>query len=120
MTEGVVRTGTQRADAPQGDGQMVVRLSALTGEGLGDLIDAIEKAVSAGLARYRLTIPADRGDLFAQLHAHGRVLRCTPGRSGITMDVELTDQAIRQWGDQWAPFFVADRRTTVRRAVTRA
>jgi GTP-binding protein HflX len=120
VTESVLHTGTQRADAPQGDGQTVVRLSALTGEGLGDLIDAIEKAVTAGLARYRLTIPADRGDLFAQLHAHGRVLRSVPGQSGITMDVELTDQAIRQWGDQWAPFFVADRRPTVRRAATRA
>lgn len=120
VTEGVVHTGAGRAGVAQGDGQTVVRLSALTGEGLDDLIDAIEKAVGSGLARYRLTIPAERGDLFAQLHAHGRVLRCAPGRGGMVMDVELTDQAIRQWGEQWAPFFVADRHTAVRRAVTRA
>jgi len=84
----------------------VVTLSATTGEGLPRLIEAIETAVNAGIASYRLRIPAERGDLFAQLHAHGRVLRCAHRRTSVTMDVELTDEAIRLWGGQWAPYFV--------------
>ncbi len=107
--------GAVRAATDHGGGRTVVRLSALTGEGMGDLIKAIETAVSSGMARYRLTIPAARGDLFAQLHAHGRVLRCVQRRDGMTIDVELTDAAIRRWGDQWAPFFVPDPKTVTRR-----
>ena len=96
-------------------GAAIVRMSALTKQGLDELIGAIEAAVGAGVARYRLTIPAERGDLFAQLHARGRVLRCVQRRGAVTMDVELTEEAIRQWGDQWAPFFVIDPSAAVHR-----
>jgi len=88
------------------NGPAVVPLSAVTREGFPVLIEAVEAAVNAGMACYRLTIPAERGDLFAQLHAHGRVLQCAQQRDSVTMDVELTDEAIRRWGEQWAPFFV--------------
>jgi GTP-binding protein HflX len=88
-------------------GPAVVTISAVSREGFPHLIDAIEAAVNEGMACYRLTIPAGRGDLFAQLHAHGRVRQCAQHRDTMTMDVELTDEAIRQWGEQWAPFIVA-------------
>jgi GTP-binding protein HflX len=83
----------------------VVPISALTGRGLDRLAAAVETVVSEGTATYRLSIPASRGDLIAQLHAKGRVLRCTPRGTMITIDVELAVEAVRQWGDQWAPFF---------------
>ena len=110
---GAVRGGAEAAGATA-----EVFISALTREGLPGLIAAIESAVTAGVACYRLTIPAERGDLFAQLHAHGRVLRCVQRRGAVTMDVELTDQAIRQWGDQWAPFLVVTARTDARRTAS--
>jgi len=106
-----------RADGGWG-GTAVVSMSAVTREGLDDLVRAIEAVVSAGVARYRLTIPPERGDLFAQLHAHGRVLRCVQQRGGVTMDVELTDAAIRQWGEQWAPFFIPGPAAAGRRAAS--
>jgi GTPase len=101
-----------------GGATAAVSISALTGAGLPRLLDAIEAAVNAGIARYRLSIPAERGDLFAQLHAHGRVLRCMQRRGTVTIDVELTDHAIRQWGDQWAPFFVVTAKSSARRAAS--
>jgi GTP-binding protein HflX len=105
------QTETSRATA-------AVFISALSRAGLPLLVDAIEVAVNAGIARYRLRIPAERGDVFAQLHANGRVLQCAERRGTVTMDVELTDQAIRQWGDQWAPFFVTNAKASARRAAS--
>jgi len=107
-----------RKSADAGGATAAVDISALTREGLPHLIEAIEAAVNAGIARYRLRIPAERGDLFAQLHAHGRVLRCAHQRGVVTIDIELTDHAIRQWGEQWAPFFVVNAKAAARRAAS--
>jgi 50S ribosomal subunit-associated GTPase HflX len=82
---------------------------------LDRLAVAIETVVSEGTATYTLSIPAGRGDLIAQLHAKGRVLRCTQRGTMMTMEVELAVEAIRQWGDQWAPFFTMAKGATRRR-----
>jgi GTP-binding protein HflX len=108
--------GVMRGQTDMSGTSAAVSISALTRAGLPRLIDAIESSVNAGIAHYRLLIPAERGDLFAQLHARGRVLRCAERRGAVMMDVELTDQAIRQWGDQWAAFFVTNARASARRA----
>jgi GTP-binding protein HflX len=92
-----------------------VAISALTGRGLDQLSAAIETVVSEGAAIYTFSIPASRGDLVAELHAKGRVLRCTRRRQRLTIDVELAAEAIRQWGGRWAPFFTAGQRATRRR-----
>jgi GTP-binding protein HflX len=93
----------------------VVTVSALTGAGVDRVMDAIEAVVSTGVAAYTLAIPAERGEVIAQLHDKGRVIRRRQRGGVITIDVELTNEAIRQWGDRWAPFFVpASRRPTHR------
>lgn len=100
--------GVVRESSDAGSATAAVHLSALTREGFPHLIEAIETVVNAGIARYRLRIPVERGDLFAQLHAYGRVLRCAQQRGTVTIDIELTDHAIRQWGEHWAPFFIVN------------
>jgi GTP-binding protein HflX len=51
-----------------------VLISARTGQGVDDLLVAIEGALSKDLARVRLKIPSERGDLVALLRRTGRVL----------------------------------------------
>jgi GTP-binding protein HflX len=51
-----------------------VLISARTGQGMDDLLGAIEAALSKDLARVRLKIPSERGDLVAVLRRTGRVL----------------------------------------------
>jgi GTPase len=116
----VTRHGLSMANdsADSGDATAAVHMSAVTQEGLPRLIEAIEAVVNAGIARYRLRIPVERGDLFAQLHAYGRVLRRVQQRGTVTIDIELTDHAIRQWGDQWAPFFVVNAKVAARRSAS--
>ena len=51
-----------------------VRLSAQTGTGIPDLVEAIERRLAAGLERVRCQLPHDRGDVVAWLRRSGRIL----------------------------------------------
>ncbi|MEW6324017.1 MAG: GTPase HflX [Nitrospirota bacterium] len=95
--------------AGEGPVRAVVAISALTGRGVDRLTDQIESLVSSGIAAYALSIPAERGDLIAQVHDKGRVLRRVQRGDRVSLTVELTDEAIRQWGEAWAPFFTPAR-----------
>jgi GTP-binding protein HflX len=61
-------------DTPPGLPLGGVLISARTGAGLGDLLAAIETALSRDLTRVRLQIPSARGDLVATLRRAGRIL----------------------------------------------
>jgi GTP-binding protein HflX len=49
-------------------------ISAVTGEGVDDLLEAIVDALKAGTVELQLLIPYERGDVLAELHASGDVL----------------------------------------------
>jgi GTP-binding protein HflX len=51
-----------------------VTLSALTGEGVGDLLAAVGDRLRASLAVMELEVPYERGDVLAALHREGEVL----------------------------------------------
>ena len=50
-----------------------VRISALTGEGLDELLKAIEAALPAGPKRMELFLPYQAGDLLSRLHEEGQI-----------------------------------------------
>ena len=112
--------GTAAAPVGTPAQRAVVPVSALTGRGLDQLLERIESLMSAGAAAYALSIPAERGDVIALAYAKGRVLRRSQRGNRVRIDVELTDEAIRQWGDAWAPFFVPVRQAAARRATAAA
>jgi len=55
------------------DNPNAVLISALRGEGLDRLLEAVDNALRQRMARIDTLIPYDRGDLVAMLHEHGTV-----------------------------------------------
>ncbi|MGN6621165.1 MAG: GTPase HflX, partial [Sphingomonas sp.] len=72
-----------------GERDDVVAISALTGEGVGDLIDAVAAKLTAGHRRYRIELDPADGAAAAWLHQHGEMI--TQGLEGdrAVYDVRL-------------------------------
>lgn len=66
-----------------------VAVSAATGEGIDDLLSAIERVFSKRLVRMSVQIPFQRGDLVAKLYEVGRVLHQESDVDGTLLDVEI-------------------------------
>ena len=63
--------------------------SALTGEGINDVTDAIVKGLDAVTVSVDLLVPYDRGDVVARLHEAGDVLSECHAADGTEMTVRL-------------------------------
>lgn len=82
----------QRADAR---GEPVVLLSAGTGEGVEDLLDAVDTLLTADAKVYDFTLDASDGQKLAWLHAHGEVLsqdEIGGDEPGYRLSVRLTQR----------------------------
>jgi GTP-binding protein HflX len=71
-----------------------VPISALTGEGIGDLLQAIDTALGADEQPVELDVPQSDGALLAWLYRHGRVLERKDGEGTTHLRV-LLDAAAR-------------------------
>lgn len=72
-------------------------VSALTGAGLGALIDAIDRKLPVDpLVQLRFHVPLGDGRRLAAIQANGRVLESHVGDSEIWMDVEMPESAARK------------------------
>ncbi len=67
----------------------VVAISAETGEGLEDLIEAIVRILSVFWERVRLSIPGDQQSLISLLHDEGKIFGKNYVDGRIELDVEL-------------------------------
>lgn len=54
--------------------QAVAPISAVTGEGVAELVTMIDALLTRGAQEYRIVLPAADGQKLAWLHAHGQVL----------------------------------------------
>jgi GTPase len=59
-----------------------VAVSALTGQGLEDLLAALERAMEEEMVLINLILPYSRGDLLGLVHQRGQVLREAHGEDG--------------------------------------
>ncbi len=66
-----------------------VLVSALSGEGLDELVAALSSALAAGLVTMTLAIPYDRGDLVAAAHEMGEVIEEKHDERGTIIDVRV-------------------------------
>lgn len=73
---------------PEASGGMV-GVSALTGEGLSQLLDLIEKRLSSAHKTYKLKIDLSDGAALSWLHAHGRILKRRDTKTQAVLEVEL-------------------------------
>ena len=79
-----------------GRGQPVVLTSAVSGEGLRDLLERIDGAMALDpLVRVRLRLPLSDGRHFSLVQAHGRVLHSQIEDGHMLLDAELPQSAAR-------------------------
>ncbi len=78
-------------------------ISAATGQGIEDLLDAIAHRLRAGGQVVDLSIPYSRGDVLAALHREGEVLSTIDGEESTAVRARLPRAALALF----APFVVA-------------
>ena len=62
-----------------------VVVSARTGQGIAELLQAIEDDLPTGLTQVSLTVPYSRGDLISRCHSQGEVVMLEHGDAGSTL-----------------------------------
>ena len=72
--------------SPGGD---AIRISALTGSGIGALMDRMDRILRLEFRRVVLRLPIDRGDVLSTLYRLGYVWKVDYNGSGILVDCEL-------------------------------
>jgi len=73
-----------------GDAGLAVAVSALTGEGLGDLRAALDTRLSAGMEVVDYAIPAADGARLAWLYRHGEVVARDDAEGDVRLTVRLS------------------------------
>ena len=87
--EAMLNEGERRED--------VVAISALTGEGIEGLRDAISARLQAGSEVHKLTLPVTEGERLAWLHSRGEVI-------DSQVDHDVMQVTVRLSPDNWARF----------------
>ena len=67
----------------------VVTISAKTGEGIGSLMEAVERLAQAGMVRVELLVPYDHSEVEGELRERGRVLELDYEGDGISVIAEV-------------------------------
>ena len=75
------------AQVPERDG--CVPVSAITGEGLPSLLQAIDSRLSARMEKADYHLPSSDGARIAWLYEHGEVLRREDGEDGVRVQVRM-------------------------------
>ncbi len=75
----------------------VVVLSALSGEGVADLLTRADRHLRGSTTLRTITLPASAGEAAAWLHAHGEVVEQRSEGMETEIDVRLSDS-------DWARF----------------
>ncbi len=73
-----------------------VAVSAHTGEGLDNLLGAVEDALGKERVRVTFSIPYDKSSLLDTIHQKGQVLHHEHGQDGISLEVEMD----RVWAER--------------------
>jgi GTP-binding protein HflX len=77
----------------RGRSETTIEVSALTGDGLDDLMQLISRELPRPSERVELMIPYTRGDLLSEAHEHGEVIDEDHGEDG-TMLTALVDESL--------------------------
>ncbi len=79
-------------------------ISALKGEGLNELLEAVSHALSASQTIAEYVVPFDRGDIRSHLHELGEVIEETGAEEGWRLMVKAPRAVLGRFGEFIAPF----------------
>ena len=74
-----------------------VAISALTGEGITDLLQAIESKLFQELTPIRIRLPYEKGNLISMIHDQGQVIRIEHERGGVIIDGNIPGRLFTQF-----------------------
>ena len=86
-----------------GGREAAVAVSALTGEGTDDLIEALVNWINSRSATISVRVPYQRGDAVAALHRTGEVLSSKECPDGLEMEVRLPPDQVHRFSAFIAP-----------------
>ena len=78
-------------------GQTTIAVSALTGEGIEQLLETISKRLSAGFEVLEIELPSEEGATLAWLYRNGDVIERTDCEESIQLKVRLSPAKIGQF-----------------------
>jgi GTP-binding protein HflX len=78
-----------------------VALSALTGEGIGDLLIALKNTLYESFITVKVRLPYKQGQLIALFHEVGQVDRLEHGRKGVLIQGRIPGRLLAQY-KPWA------------------
>lgn len=82
-----------------GDHPGSVAISAMTGEGVHELLLRVGDRLRARTPRVVLEVPWDRGDVVAAIHRSGEVLKEESGDNGIRVTARLAPEEASRWAE---------------------
>jgi GTPase len=74
-------------------------ISALRGQGLGELLEAVSQALSASQVVAEYLVPFDRGDIRSQMHDLGEVIQESGAEDGWRLTVKAPRSVLGRFGD---------------------
>jgi len=86
-----------------------VEISAVTGEGTGGLLPALDAALPAPPLEVELHVPYDRQEVVARLYREAEVLKELPGQDGTTIEARLGEEQLA-WAGEFTVRRVSRRR----------
>ncbi len=90
-TEAIAESATRYDEA---DYAAIVRVSAQTGDGMDDLLQAMEEVLKQAMVTMRVLLPYQQGELISRLHKRGAVENEEHTGQGVIMEVHVPhDQA---------------------------
>jgi GTPase len=78
-----------------------VAISAVTGDGIPDLLARIDKLLSAGQATFELKLDSADGAGLAWAYAHGRVTKRHDGREGVRVSVAVDPGDVEKFRNRY-------------------
>jgi len=76
------------------DRPTAIPVSAVTGEGVSELLDLVEDRLNRDRAVFRVEIPAEEGELVAWLHRNTEVVAREPREDTISLRLRVPDKAL--------------------------
>jgi GTP-binding protein HflX len=76
-----------------------VRVSALKGTGMSDLLAAIERVLASTLRRTQLLVPYQKGDIVSYLHETAVVEEQAHTADGVMMTVQLSPSQLERFSE---------------------
>ena len=91
------RAGLLQATQARQPDERPALVSAITGEGIDDLLASIERRVAAGRTMLEVVVPAEDGAGLAWLYENGEVLHRKAGRTGkVTVQIRVGPERVER------------------------